>query len=319
MGLFSMSFAGGSFILIGAWESLISSSSSSSSSSMKKPQHFSVITLISTFSLSLLFIVDSLYSLFNAISSNDKVGSSLQLQVLAISSLFLLFSCLGLLNFFSKTQSFPYPLLNLILLFSFLEEFLLFHLHLKDPNGIENRYYDLMLVPILICVISTIVELFSPSENSGYSKLGRGLGLILKGTWFLQMGFSFFTDLIAHNCELKYKSRGNFTIKCKGHMDTHRGGAIAVLLFNCHLAFLVALICGLFGVFGRRFVDYSKYQPLGGEVKRRGESEASFVLDSDSDDCGNDEIKQDDIRAIERKENGVVEMTVNGYGSHSVN
>ncbi|KNA16964.1 hypothetical protein SOVF_084410 [Spinacia oleracea] len=310
MGLFSMTFAGGSLILIGAWESL--SSSSSPPPPPNNHRRFSTITLISAASLSLLFIIDSLLSFFNATSSNDKVGSAVQLQVLAISSLFFMFSLLGSLNF-------PYPLLNLILLFAFLEEFLLFHLHLKDSDGIENRYYDLMLVPIAICAFSTMIELISP--DSGTPKLGRGLGLILQGTWFVQMGFSFFTDLIANNCNLHIKSRGNYTINCKGHMDTHRGGAIAVLMFNCHLAFLVALFCGVFSVFGRRFVaqgDHLKYRPLGAEL-RRMENQGRFTLDSDSDDGVIDVVKQGDCSSGLRGENGAVELGVNGHGSHSEN
>ncbi|XP_021720001.1 transmembrane protein 45B-like [Chenopodium quinoa] len=317
MGLFSMAFAGGSFILLGAWESL-SSSSQPPQQPPNNHRRFSTITLISAASLSLLFIINSLLSFFDAISSSDKIGSTLQLQVLAISSLFFMFSLLGLLNFFSKSLNFPFPLLNLILLFAFLEEFLLFHLHLKDSDGIENRYYDLMLVPIAICVFSTMIELVSP--NSGIPKLGRGLGLILKGTWFVQIGFSFFSDLIANNCALHYKSRGNYTINCNGHMDTHRGGAIAVLLFNCHLAFLVTVICGVYSCFGRRFAaegNYSSYRPLGVEVLRV-ENQGTFTLDSDSDDGGNDVVKQEDGSAGLRRENGAVELGVNGHGSHSV-
>lgn len=172
-----------------------------------------------------------------------------------------------------------------------------------------------MLVPIAICVFCTIIELFSP-DSGVIPKLGRGLGLILQGTWFVQMGFSFFTDLIANNCDLYYKSRGNYTIKCKGHMDSHRGGAIAVLLFNCHLAFLVALICAVYSVFGRR-LNYSNYRPLGAEVQRR-ENQGRFTLDSDSDDGDIDEIKQENGGLGFRTENGTVELSVNGHGSHSM-
>ncbi|KAL2933103.1 Transmembrane protein 45B [Bienertia sinuspersici] len=198
------------------------------------------------------------------------------------------------------------------------KEFLLFHLHLKDSDGIENRYYDLTLVPVLICAVTTLIELISP--DSGIPKLGRGLGLILKGTWFVQMGFSFYTDLIAHNCVLHPKSRGNFTIKCMGHMDTHRGGAIAVLLFNCHLAFLVAVICGVFSIVGKRFVsegNYSNYRPLGAP-NQRVENQGKYTLDSDSDEGGIDEIKQEEGVAGLGRENGALELgvkSVNGYGS----
>ncbi|XP_074294667.1 uncharacterized protein LOC141622529 [Silene latifolia] len=319
MSLFSMAFAGGGLILLGSWESLTSTS---------KTQRFSTITLISASFLSLLFIFDSLLSIFDSFSSHDKMGPTLQLQVLAISSLFLLFSILGIFNNFSKTLIFPYPLINLILLFAFIEEFLLFHLQFKDVDGVENRYYDLMMVPILVCVISTIVELKDSSFESiesirakggvNFAKLGRGLGLILQGTWFVQMGFSFFSDLIANNCHLHRKSRGNFTIQCQSHMDLHRGGAIAVLLFNCHLALLVAVVCGVYSIVGKRFVvegDYRSYRPIGGEMQTV-ENEGKFTLDSDSDEGGVNEIDQVDGNVGSRRGNGSVELVVNGHGVH---
>nr|DAD27210.1 TPA_asm: hypothetical protein HUJ06_028678 [Nelumbo nucifera] len=37
------------------------------------------------------------------------------------------------------------------------------------------------------------------------------------------MGFSFYTSLIAHGCSLHEKRRGNYTVKCKGHPEYHRG------------------------------------------------------------------------------------------------
>lgn len=218
-----------------------------------------------------------------------------------------------MMNNLSKSVSFPYPLINLVLLFGFVEEFLLFYLHLKDINGIENRYFSLMLVPISICLFSTMIELKCPESN--VPRLGRGVGLILQGTWFVQMGLSFYTDLIAHNCTLNLKSRGNYTIKCKGHMDSHRGGAIAVLLFNCHLALLVAVITGVYSVYGRKFVDvgeHRNYRPL-----ERVDNQSQFTLDSDSDGGGIDEIKQEEGGANGlRRGNGGIELAVNGFGSH---
>ncbi|KAK9734000.1 hypothetical protein RND81_04G107200 [Saponaria officinalis] len=316
MALFSMAFAGGALILLGSWESLTSTS---------KTHRFSTITLISAAFLSLLFIFDSLLSIFDSFSSNDKLGSTLQLQVLAISSLFLLFSVLGLFNSFSKTLILPHPLINLILLFAFVEEFLLFHLQFKDVDGVENRYYDLMLVPILVCVISTIVELKdSTFESKGevgsvnFAKLGRGLGLILQGSWFVQMGFSFFSNLIANNCQLIKKSRGNYTIQCQNHMDLHRGGAIAVLLFNCHLALLVAVICGVYSCVGRRVLaegGYRSYRPIGGEMQRVG-NEGKFTLDSDSDEGGVNEISQEEGNGRQSRGSASVELVVNGHSAH---
>ncbi|GAB4854826.1 hypothetical protein Ancab_023409 [Ancistrocladus abbreviatus] len=335
MGLFSLSFAGGSLLLIGAWESFISTSRnpigapspspinkitstnsprtilSSSIPAIRNPS-FSTVTLISTTSLSLLLFFNSLLSLLDALNSNDKIGSTLQLQVLATAALLLMFSVLGLLNNLSKSVSFPYLLVDLIALFAFVEEFLLFYLQRKDPSGIENRYYDLMLIPVAMCVFSTLIELKSPQSNM--PRLARGVGLILQGTWFVQMGLSFYTNLMAHNCTLYEKSRGNFTIKCKEHMDYHRGRAIAVLLFNCHLAFLVAVMVGVYSVVGKRFVyqgDYLQYRPLGAEMQTM-DRQAQFSLASDDDDDGITELKEEENAS--RLKNGV-SQGVNGHNS----
>lgn len=323
MGLFSFAIAGGSLILIGAWESLSSSASLplglpktlvTSSLPPHRTPRFSTVTLISTAFLSLLFIFDAFLSFIDAVGSKDKMGSTLQLQVIAVSALFFLFSFLGLLSNLSKSLSFPFLLLDLILFFGLIEEFLLYYFHLKDPKGIENRYYSLMLVPVSICIISTMIELKNP--NSNVPRLARGLGLILQGTWFIQMGLSFFTGFIAHNCILHHKSRGNYTIKCNGHMDSHRGGAIAVLFFNCYLALLVALISGVYSVVGRMYMDVDdcrSYRPLGRDVQVV-ESRGKFTLDSDSEDGGIDEIKQEEgTVGVLRGVNGAIELAVNGH------
>lgn len=68
-------------------------------------------------------------------------------------------------------------------------------------------------------------------------------------------------------------------------MDDHRAKAIAVLLFNCHLAFLVSVIVGVYSVVGRKNgKDYSRYSPLGAEMQMTNQPQ--FTLDSDEDDGG---------------------------------
>ena len=126
----------------------------------------------------MLLLFNCKFLLFNC---NDQVGSALQLQVFAVASLFLLYSVLGLLMSFNKSILLPSLVLDLIVLFGFVEEFLIFYLQRKDTSGIENRYFDLLLVPILICVVGTILELRSKKSGSNYAKLARGIGLILQG------------------------------------------------------------------------------------------------------------------------------------------
>ncbi|XP_038903021.1 uncharacterized protein LOC120089723 [Benincasa hispida] len=330
MGFFTLSIAGGGFFLIGAWEALSSlnsiansnpnpHASSSSPNTAQTPSQFppstakiasssSSLSFIFALLLSFLVILNSLVSFFDAVNSSDRVGSTLQLPVLAIAFLFLLYSILGLLVNLNDSFHLPSTILSLIALFAFVEEFLLFYLQRKDTSGIENRYFDLLLVPITICVISTMFELKSPKLNS--SKIVRGAGLILQGTWFLQMGLSFFTNLITDGCSLHEKSRGNYTIKCKGHPEYHRARAIATLQFNCHLALLVGLVIGVYSIIIHRnggTSDFSHYRPIGAEMQPFG-FQGQFTLDSD-DDLGEE-------GNLGKPKQAVVDVGVNGHDSH---
>ncbi|CAN1726096.1 hypothetical protein LINPERHAP1_LOCUS360 [Linum perenne] len=307
MGLFSFTLAGAGFILIGAWESLRSSTSTSSTQSQNPhattSSSPSSLTYASVCIFSFLFIADSLVSLFNAVHSNDGIGSALQLQIIAIAAVFFFYSVLGLLTNLNLTAiRFPTKLLDLILLFGFLEEFLLYYLQKKDTAGIENRYFDLMLVPISICFVSTLLELKSePEEDNYYPRLARGVGLVLHGTWFVQMGISFYSILIVQGCTLRARSRGNYTITCKGHPETHRANGIATLQFNCHLALLVLLASALYSSVVRKAESERQYNPIGSEMlQMESGGGGRFTLDSDDED----EIREEE------------ENDLNGYGSH---
>ncbi|RZC79800.1 hypothetical protein C5167_042381 [Papaver somniferum] len=336
MGLFSFCFAGGGFVMIGIWEALFSSylhlnSSSSVSPPVSPPRSssnqqttrrknrrpdsmFISVRYVSVGFLSLFFILDSVISSSDALNIKDQVGFSLQLDIFSISSLFFLYSVAGLLSNSTNFLPIPVSLLNLIGLFGFGQELVFFYVQRKDPNGIENRYFDMLLVPITICILSTLLEMGSPKSN--LPGLGRGFGLILHGTWFIQMGFSFYTDIMVHGCALHEASRGNFTVKCKGHMDSHRGKAIATLQFNCHLALLVILIVGFYSFIGNKFGfpggDYSSYKPLNAELHQLG-NQTQFTLDSDDEESSLEE------NAAQQKTNSSivpVSSEVNGFGNH---
>ncbi|KAK8319480.1 hypothetical protein V6Z12_A13G245400 [Gossypium hirsutum] len=247
---------------------------------------------VSIFSLSIF--LNSVVSIFDAFSSKDRVGTVLQLQVLSLALLFLLYSALGLLNNKKGSYFWPDPVLELVLLLAFVEEFLLYYLQRKDTSGIENRYFDPLCVPIAICVVSTMLEL--RSNRSIYSKSVRGIGLILHGTWFVQMGFSFYTNLMVHGCSLHEKSRGNYTIKCRSHPDYHRARFIATLN---------GVVVGASG-------DGLRYKPLGAEIQLMDSNGGNFTLDSDDDlDSG---IKEED--GLVKEKSAVVELGGNGHASH---
>lgn len=287
--------------MIGVWESFVSTSESfrlNQPPPLRTPASIlstrnrttktstsgsSFVTFVAISALSSLFVINSLVSLWDALNSKDRIGFALQLELISMALLFLFYSILGLSSYVKNWFRSPSAILNILCLFAFGQEFLFFYVRRKDPDGVENRYYDLFLVPIGICVFSTILELKNP--NSKYARLGRGIGLIFQGSWILQMGFSFFSELIVHGCSLQVKSRGNYTVRCKGHPEYHRGQAIATLQFNCHLALLVSLIVGGYAIVGKKhgiMNESSEYRPLGAELQHV-EGQAQFTLDSDDD------------------------------------
>ncbi|XP_078443032.1 plant viral-response family protein (DUF716) [Wolffia australiana] len=163
--------------------------------------------------------------------------------------------------------------------------FLLFRTRSPDSPGVENRYYDLALVTVAASAAAALLS--AAAEGSPLPRLIRGLGTALQGTWFLQMGFSFFSTAVAHGCSLRRRSRASFTVLCRGHAEYHRGRAVATLQFNGHLALLVvtclAVYAAAVGGGGER--RRPKYE-LVSEMERLGRESSGFGLDSEEEDRG---------------------------------
>ncbi|XP_020208007.1 uncharacterized protein LOC109792962 [Cajanus cajan] len=266
MGVISFAVGGVGLIAVGGHEALVHGRAGAK----KTPSPLFWISLVI---FSSLLLLNSTVSLLDAHNSNDAVGTALQLQVLPVALLFLFYSLLPLL------LPLPSPLLSLVASFAFALEFLLFYLQRKDPTGVENRYYDLFLLPIALCLFCTLLHVRSPFSH--FPRLGLGLGLILQGTWLLQMGLSLFSGFVAHGCSLHRPSRGNYTLRCQGHPEFHRARAIATLQFNCHLALLLLLFVAFFSATNSGSIPTS-YAPLGAELQHIHNS-PNFTLDSDDD------------------------------------
>ncbi|XP_027096825.1 uncharacterized protein [Coffea arabica] len=127
-------------------------------------------------------------------------------------------------------------------------------------------------------------------------------------------------DHVGFAFQLEGKSRGNYTIKCKGHPEYHRGRAIAMLQFNCHLALLVTLSVVVYGIVRKKHGirrDLLQYRPLGAEIQHL-DGQPQFTLDSDDDldDADQNGIKE--VRSVEMQKAivAVPASEVNGYGTH---
>ncbi|CAN6198158.1 unnamed protein product [Urochloa humidicola] len=205
----------------------------------------------------------------------------LSLPTLAASALFLLYS---LAPFAPLAAPLPFPLLDLLLAAAFAQELLLFaHRRPSTAAGIENRYFDLLLVPIALCLGATLLAAHRPGDAA--PRLARAAGLALQGTWMVQMGFSFFTSAIAQGCTLHAASRADYTIKCRTHEDYHRARSVATLQFNGHLALLVIAGAAAYAaVLSRVNRPPSGYSVLSKEVQMEGVPIMSqFTLDSDEE------------------------------------
>lgn len=201
----------------------------------------------------------------------------LSLPTLAASALFLLYS---LAPFAPLAAPLPPPLLDLLLAAAFAQELLLFaHRRPSTAAGIENRYFDLFLVPVTVCLGATLLAAHRP--EAAPPRLARAAGLALQGTWMVQMGFSFFTDAIAGGCALHAQSRADYTIKCRTHEDYHRARSVATLQFNGHLALLVLAGAATYAaVISRGSSPPRGYRMLQMEGMAVG---SQFTLDSDEE------------------------------------
>ncbi|KQK18792.1 uncharacterized protein LOC100824667 [Brachypodium distachyon] len=210
----------------------------------------------------------------------------LSLPTLGASALFLLYS---LAPFAPLAAPLPLPLLDLLLAAAFAQELLLFaHRRQSTAAGIENRYFDLFLVPITVCLGATLLAAHRP--DAAPPRLARAAGLALQGTWMMQMGFSFFTNAIANGCTLHAESRVDYTIKCRTHEDYHRARSVATLQFNGHLALLVLAGAAAYAaVLSSANSPPSGYRMLGKEVQMEGMAVPSSQFTLDSDDEKEDE------------------------------
>lgn len=267
--LFAYSIGGLGLLLVGAVESL-SSFFPAAEGPLAPPFRFLCIGALAS-----LALLNSLISAFVSLrpapprGGDDELGVALQLGSAAVASLFLFYALVGAASSRKGLLRFPplpSELLDLVGFFAFAAEFLLFHLQLGGGGGVENRYYDLLLVPVAVCAGATLLCASLP--RSPFPRLARGLGLALHGTWFFQMGFSFFSTAVAHGCFLRRRSRGDYTVQCRGHAEYHRGRAVATLQFNGHLALLVLVSLGVYAaaVAGRKDRPagdrYRRYKPL---------------------------------------------------------
>uniref|UniRef100_A0A0C9RQ76 TSA: Wollemia nobilis Ref_Wollemi_Transcript_25910_1523 transcribed RNA sequence n=1 Tax=Wollemia nobilis TaxID=56998 RepID=A0A0C9RQ76_9CONI len=296
MGFWGLSLAGVGFICVGIWQAFstakiyLTRSQTPPPSYRKRPFYTGELVFIA--SLATLFILDGVFTSYRGLQQEGHLGLAIQLEKSGVASIFLLYSIVGIICECTQLLPLPWEALNLIALFAFGEEFLVFYLQREGSTGIEDRYYSLILVPICVCILCKALEI--PYPKSVLPQLGFSMGLILQGTWFIQMGISFFTGWISHGCKIYEKSGGDYTIHCESHTDGHRARAIATLQFNYHLALLLISLLPAYSYLSTKYVKLGamNYKPLSEQPEELREFDGSsvefetrFALDSDEDEA----------------------------------
>lgn len=106
----------------------------------------------------------------------------------------------------------------------------------KGIIGLGEVLYELLGGLSIVCAACCLFLSIRPSAF--FAEFLLSTGLVLKGTWVLQVGFSVFTDTFAFKgCERVpfYVAKGETNIKCELDEDKFRGVALVNLMFVGHV------------------------------------------------------------------------------------
>lgn len=175
---------------------------------------------------------------------DHAVAASVNLQRMGVACVFLFYAVVALIVDNSRVLPIPPEIIKLLILFAFGQEFLLFYLQ-RDHVGLEIQYHYLLLVPVGVCLGSTAAEIAYP--KAVLPPLVRSMGLILQGTWFLQIAVSLFSPKwVSQGCALQEIGEGDYTVTCQGEMRgtiSRRAKGFGILCLMTNLKIKRVLIC----------------------------------------------------------------------------
>ncbi|KAL9319376.1 hypothetical protein ACSQ67_015893 [Phaseolus vulgaris] len=140
----------------------------------------------------------------------------------------------------------------------------------KGVSGLAGSVYGFLGGLTLVCAGACICLAAKPSAF--FAEFLLSCGLVFKGTWLLQVGFSLYTDFFG----LKGCGKMNFSEPLKDTVDVHcdldedslRGVALMNFLFTVHAIGVVVLAVGAFGVVaGNRSLSGEARGPLLSEIE----------------------------------------------------
>ncbi|ERN18953.1 hypothetical protein AMTR_s00067p00202560 [Amborella trichopoda] len=115
-------------------------------------------------------------------------------------------------------------------------------------SGLSGHTYDLLGNLSLVCSASCLILSLQPIAF--FAEVALSCGLVFKGTWILQCGFSLFTSgFMPKGCQRvsELPSYDKSSIKCELEEDGLRGMALIDLLFVGHAIGVMLFSFLLFG------------------------------------------------------------------------
>ncbi|KAI9078758.1 hypothetical protein K1719_039216 [Acacia pycnantha] len=120
----------------------------------------------------------------------------------------------------------------------------------KGIAGLGGVVYGFLGELTLACVAACLYLSIKPTAF--FADFLLSSGLIFKGTWLLQAGFSLYTDaFMLKGCKkisLSSPSLENVDVKCDLHEDSLRGITLMHFIFTVHAIVVLVLSLGLFGL-----------------------------------------------------------------------
>lgn len=142
----------------------------------------------------------------------------------------------------------------------------------KGVSGLAGVVYGLLGGLTLVCAGACIYLAFKPSAF--FAEFLLSSGLVFKGTWLLQVGFSLHTDVFGLKGCGKITFLGpqkeSVDVRCDLDEDSLRGVALMWFLFTVHAIGVMVLVVGAFGMLG------------GNRSMRYGEARGSLLAEIES-------------------------------------
>lgn len=223
------------------------------------------------------------WRVYRAYTDDGLIRDQAKLHHVTMHSGFLLSGVVDILAIF---VSLPACTSKLFLSLALSIEFILFRLHTMGRDELNIQIHSILVFIIFICLIFSLLRLFS--SNSLVINLGLGSSLLLQGTWLIQAGHFLFTSFLSTRVR-----HG----KSAGHHDHHGVLMFFAETFAWHML-LVAI--------GNLVLWLVLSLLVGGRVLRRSSSSEGA---GDAEECASLIERWDGGDMPCRKEEEMVEMT----------